>query len=161
MSKKETTKKDAKPKAEKEVKPKAAKAEKAPKVEKAPKADKASTKAKSKEAEAVLKAAAGADAFEDDEDEDYPVVTLTDEEGNDVDFEIVWELEYKGKFYQLLHPVEPDDDIEEDEVLVFELTPVEDDPEMLNFVLLTDDKLADEVFAQYEKEFDELYGPLE
>ena len=62
------------------------------------------------------------------EEEEVSILTLTDENGNDVDFEYLDSVEYQGKEYLVLMPAEEDST----EVVILEGEPV--DEEMENFL---------------------------
>lgn len=75
------------------------------------------------------------------------VVTLTDEEGNNRDFYVLAELDYKDKWYIYLEPVELDDDFNEGEIIIFELGEDEDGQETFNAI--EDEEFLDEVFQVF------------
>jgi len=84
----------------------------------------------------------------DGEDADY--ITLTDDDGNDVSFEMLDVVEYKERSFAILLPFEDVDD----EVVILEMIPA-DDPEMVDFISVDDDDLLNEVFAEFQKKFDD------
>jgi len=84
----------------------------------------------------------------DEENADY--ITLTDDDGNDVSFEMLDVVEYKERSFAILLPFEDVDD----EVVILEMIPAED-PEMVDFVSVDDDALLEEVFAEFQKRCDE------
>lgn len=69
--------------------------------------------------------------FQDTEmdEEDMNIITLTDDEGNEVDFEFIDLVEYEGKEYVVLLPVEGDEE-EQEQVVIYEVVPCDDDTEM-------------------------------
>jgi len=82
--------------------------------------------------------------------DDEQIVTLTDEEGNSVDFAEVACIEYEGNFYVLLQPVDDVEDFEEDEVIVCLVEKGEsEDTEVITAV--EDEELAEKVFDEYLK----------
>lgn len=81
--------------------------------------------------------------------EDEEIITLQDENGNDVDFAEVACVEYEGKFYALLQPVDDVEGMEEDEVIICLLEPQDDETEIITPVM--DDELAEKVFEEYLK----------
>lgn len=89
------------------------------------------------------------------------VFTLTDEEGNESDFELIGTLEIDGTKYVALLPVEGT----EDEYVILKLTEDEDGDEVL--VTIDDDDEFDKVADAFEDEFmgeidhDELDTPEE
>jgi uncharacterized protein YrzB (UPF0473 family) len=85
------------------------------------------------------------DLEEFDEDEgDY--ITLTDDDGNDVSFEILDTIEYKERLFAVLLPFDDQDD----EVVILEILPGED-PEFDDFVSVDDEELLNEVFEEFKK----------
>ncbi|MDR0856565.1 MAG: DUF1292 domain-containing protein [Clostridiales bacterium] len=86
------------------------------------------------------------DILPEDDDE---VITLSDDEGNETDFYQVAVVGHGDKNYVLLQPVEPDEEIAEDEVIIFELLDDPDDAESTTFEPVADEALADVIFEQY------------
>lgn len=85
------------------------------------------------------------DAEEFDEDnENY--ITLTDDDGKDISFEILDNIEYKERIFAVLLPFEDTDD----EVVILEVIPAED-PEYDDFVSVDDEELLNEVFEEFKK----------
>lgn len=87
---------------------------------------------------------------EEDEIENY--ITLTDDDGNDVSFEIIGNVEYKDNLYAVLLPF----DDEDDEVVILEVIPGET-PEEDDFVSVDDDELLGKVFEEFKKNYDGEY----
>lgn len=80
----------------------------------------------------------------DEENENY--ITLTDDNGEDVSFEILDTVEYKERLFAVLLPFES----EEDEVVILEILPAEA-PEYDDFVSVEDENLLNEVFEEFKK----------
>lgn len=82
------------------------------------------------------------------------IVTLTYDDGSQEDFYNLAELDYEGKWYAYLAPVEPTDEIAEDEVLIYEIAeggegeevflPVEDDDLLDILVNMLNEELENE-----------------
>ena len=85
--------------------------------------------------------------FELDEDS---IVTLTDEEGVDVDFLMLDVVEYEGGDYMVLLPLDTDeqDDDEEDDVLILK---VEKDDEGEKYLGIDDETVMNVVFALFQQ----------
>lgn len=83
------------------------------------------------------------------------VVELYDEEGNVVRFEHVYTVQYAGDEFVLLAPLEPTEDLAEDELLILKIS-VNDEGEEV-YVSVEDDDLVEKVFNLYlaEVEADE------
>ncbi len=89
----------------------------------------------------------------EDEEENENYITLTDDNGEDVSFEVLGTLEYKERWFAVLLPFD-----EEDEgVVILELVPSED-PEFDEFVGIDDDVLVNEVFEEFKKTYEGPYS---
>ena len=85
--------------------------------------------------------------LEEQEDE---LIELIDEDGNVINFKLLDVTEYKGQKYTLLLAAEPNDDIAEDEVVIFRYN---EEAETLDPI--EDEGLLQEVFDFYQNEEDE------
>ncbi len=81
------------------------------------------------------------------EEADDGIIELIDEENNVVKFKLLDVTEYKGEKYTLLLAAEPNEDIAEDEVVIFRLNEEEETLEPIE-----DDALLQEVFDFYQEE---------
>ncbi|MBP3309458.1 MAG: DUF1292 domain-containing protein [Ruminococcus sp.] len=81
-----------------------------------------------------------------EENENY--ITLTDDNGEDISFEILDTLEYKERLFAVMLPF----DDEDDEVVILEILPGED-PEFDDFVSIEDEALLNEVFEEFKKKY--------
>ncbi|MCH5148051.1 MAG: DUF1292 domain-containing protein [Clostridiales bacterium] len=84
------------------------------------------------------------------EEDGEEIVELIDDNGNVLKFKLLDVTEYKGVKYTLLLAAEPNEEIAEDEVVIFRLNEVEEVLEPIE-----DDKLLEEVFEFYQNEIDE------
>jgi len=75
------------------------------------------------------------------------IIELFDENDNPVRFEHIMTLQYKSEDYVLLAPIEPTEDMEEDEVLVLRIDNDENGEEI--YVSVDDDELVQQVFEKY------------
>lgn len=82
-----------------------------------------------------------------EETENY--ITLTDDDGNEVSFEVIGEVEYKERYFAVLLPFDEDDD----GVVILEIMP-SDDEEMGEFLSIDDEKLLNEVFEKFKSEYE-------
>ena len=80
-------------------------------------------------------------------EEEVSILTLTDENGNDVNFEYLDCLEYEGKEYLVLSP-EGD---EEGEIIILEIEPVDEENE--NYLAVEDEETLNAVFAIFKEKF--------
>ena len=81
------------------------------------------------------------------EEEESSILTLTDENGVDNDFEYLDCIEYKGKEYLVLMPVES----VETEIVILEIEPVDEENE--NYLAVEDEKLLNEVYAIFKEKY--------
>ena len=96
--------------------------------------------------------------MQEQEEQDDGIIELVDDEGTVVKFRLLDVTEYKGEKYTLLLAAEPNDDVEEDEVVIFRLNEEEETLEPIE-----DEALLEEVFEFYqsETEGEEVYSDEE
>lgn len=75
------------------------------------------------------------------------IVQLVDEDGNEVDFEHLMTLEHEGNTYICLVPVEPMEDVAEDELVILRIETDEEGNDY--YTSIDDDAELDEVFEKY------------
>ena len=84
------------------------------------------------------------------EEEEISTLTLTDEDGNEVEFEYLDCIEYEGKEYLVLIPSEEAE--EEDLALyIMEIEPVDEENE--NYLPVDDEEVLDAVYAIFKEKF--------
>lgn len=83
----------------------------------------------------------------DEEIDEEGIVQLVDEEGNEVDFELLMTLEFKGRVYICLVPVEPMEDVEEDELIILRTETDEDGNDI--YASIDDEDELQAVFEEY------------
>ena len=83
-------------------------------------------------------------------EEEVSILTLTDENGADVEFEYLDCIEYEGKEYLILLPV----DEEEAEIVILEVEPVDEENE--NYLAVTDDDVLEAVYAIFKEKFQDV-----
>ena len=81
------------------------------------------------------------------EEEEVSILTLTDEKGEETDFEYLDCIEYKGKEYLVLMPVES----VETEIVILEIEPVDEENE--NYLAVEDEKLLNAVYAIFKEKY--------
>ena len=81
------------------------------------------------------------------EEEEVSILTLTDEKGEDTDFEYLDCIEYKGKEYLVLMPVES----VETEIVILEIEPVDEENE--NYLAVEDEKLLNAVYDIFKVKY--------
>ncbi len=75
------------------------------------------------------------------------IVELTADDGKKMKFYFVGTIEYKGKTYSAFEPAEQIEGIEEDDLVIFELSG--DDEETAELLPIEDEALLDEVFDEF------------
>ena len=83
-------------------------------------------------------------------EEEVSILTLTDENGNDTDFEYLDCIEYKGKEYLVMMPA----DSVETEIVIFEVEPVDEENE--NYLAVEDEKLLNAVYAIFKEKYKDI-----
>lgn len=81
------------------------------------------------------------------EQEETEILTLTDENGNDVDFEYLDCLEYQDKEYLILMPA----DEAETQIVILEVEPVDDENE--NYLAVEDEAVLDAVYGMFKDKY--------
>ena len=84
------------------------------------------------------------------EEEESSILTLTDENGVDNDFEYLDCIEYKGKEYLILMPV----DTVETEIVILEIEPVDEENE--NYLAVEDEKLLNAVYGIFKEKYKDI-----
>ena len=83
-------------------------------------------------------------------EEEISILTLTDENGQDVEFEYLDCLEYQGTEYLVLSPA----DDESGEILILEIQPVDEENE--NYLAVEDEAVLDAVFAIFKEKYKDI-----
>ena len=81
------------------------------------------------------------------EEEESSILTLTDANGEDIDFEYLDCIEYQGKDYLILMPV----DTVETEIVILEIEPVDEENE--NYLAVEDEKILNEVYGVFKEKY--------
>lgn len=81
------------------------------------------------------------------EEEEVSILTLTDENGQDVDFEYLDCIDYEGKEYLVLMPA----DEESTEIVILEVEPVDEETE--NYLSVTDEGVLNAVYAIFKEKY--------
>ena len=80
-------------------------------------------------------------------EEEVSILTLTDENGEDVSFEYLDCIEYQGKEYLVLMPAEE----ESGEIVILEIEPVDEENE--NYLAVSDEAVLDAVYGIFKEKF--------
>ena len=81
------------------------------------------------------------------EEEEVSILTLTDENGNDTDFEYLDCLEYEGVEYLILMPAGE----ESGEIVILEIEPVDEENE--NYLSVEDEEVLEAVYAIFKEKY--------
>ncbi len=82
-----------------------------------------------------------------EEEEETSILSLTDENGEEVEFEYLDCIDYQGKEYLVLMPVEE----MATEIVILEVEPVDEENE--NYLSIQDEKLLNEVYAIFKERY--------
>ena len=89
-------------------------------------------------------------------EEEIEIITLTDENGKDMDFEFLDQIDYEGKRYAVLLPpiedVEGEEENEDEEVLILQVEEGGND-EAESYVFVDDDDILSSVFDIFKEKF--------
>jgi uncharacterized protein YrzB (UPF0473 family) len=80
-------------------------------------------------------------------EEEVSILTLTDENGQDVDFEYLDCIEYEGKEYLVLIPAEEDDG----HIVILEIEPIDEETE--NYLSVEDETILNTVYEMFKEKF--------
>ena len=80
-------------------------------------------------------------------DEEASILTLTDENGQDTDFEYLDCIEYEGDEYLILCPAES----EQTEIVILKIEPVDEENE--NYLAVDDEATLDAVYAIFKDRY--------
>ena len=81
------------------------------------------------------------------QEEETSIITMTDENGQDVDFEYLDCIEYEGKEYLVLIPAEE----ESNEIVILEVEPVDD--ELENYLAVESEEVLNAVYEIFKDRY--------
>ena len=84
------------------------------------------------------------------EEEEASILTLTDENGEEVEFEYMDCIDYRGTEYLVLMPV----DEESGEIVILEVEPVDEENE--NYLSVQDEAVLNAVFAIFKEKYKDI-----
>lgn len=84
------------------------------------------------------------------EEDEVSILTLTDENGNDVEFEYLDCIDYEGKEYLVLIPAEED----ANEIVILEVEPVDEENE--NYLAVSDEAVLNAVYGIFKEKFQDV-----
>ena len=85
-----------------------------------------------------------------EQEEESSILTLTDENGEDVDFEYLDCLTYQDKEYLVLMPT----DEAETQIVILEVEPVDDENE--NYLAVEDEAVLDAVYGMFKEKYKDI-----
>ncbi len=83
-------------------------------------------------------------------EEEISILTLTDEAGNEIEFEYLDSVEYQGNEYLVLIPA----DQEATEIVIVQVEPVDD--ELENYIPVMDESILNAVYAIFKDRFKDI-----
>ena len=84
------------------------------------------------------------------EEEQANILVLTDENGEDVEFEYLDCIDYEGKEYLVLMPVEEIST----EIIILEIEPVDEETE--NYLSVEDEQILDAVYGIFKEKYKDI-----
>ncbi len=84
-------------------------------------------------------------------EEEISILSLTDEEGNEVEFELIDSVDFEGVEYLILLPPEE----EASEVVILEVEPHTDGTE--SYLTVDDERVLNEVFQVFKERFADFF----
>ena len=81
------------------------------------------------------------------EEEESSIISLTDENGEETEFEYLDCIEYNGKEYLVLMPAEEGSS----EIIILEVQPVDEENE--NYLSVSDEKVLDAVYGIFKERY--------
>ena len=84
-------------------------------------------------------------------EEEISILSLTDEEGNEVEFELIDSVDFEGVEYLILLPPEE----EASEVVIMEVEPHTDGTE--SYLTVDDERVLNEVFKVFKERFADFF----
>ncbi len=84
------------------------------------------------------------------EEEEINIITLTDENGVDTDFEYLDVIEYQGSEYLILMPAND----ESGEIVILLIEPVDEETE--NYLAVENEETLDAVFALFKERYQDI-----
>ena len=83
-------------------------------------------------------------------EEEANIITLTDENGNEGEFEFLDTMDYQGKEYIVLIPNQED----ADEIVILEVQPV--DEELENYIAVESEEILEAVYAIFKDHYKDI-----
>ena len=84
------------------------------------------------------------------QEEEVSIITLTDENGNDVEFEYLDCIEYQDTEYLVLMPADEDSN----EIVILRIEPVDEENE--NYLAVQDEAVLDAVYSIFKERYQDV-----
>ncbi len=84
------------------------------------------------------------------EEEEISIITLTDENGNETEFEYLDVIEYQSKEYLILMPA----DENSAEIVILEIEPVDEETE--NYLAVENEAILDAVYGIFKERYQDI-----
>lgn len=81
------------------------------------------------------------------QEEESNILTLTDENGEDVEFEYLDSIEYEGVEYLVLMPADEDSS----EIVILQVEPIDEENE--NYLSVSDENILNAVYAVFKERY--------
>lgn len=81
------------------------------------------------------------------QEDEVSILTLTDDQGNDTDFEYLDCVDYEGKEYLVLLPAQEDSN----EIVILEVVPVDEETE--NYIAVLDTDILNAVYEIFKERY--------
>ena len=83
-------------------------------------------------------------------EEEESILTLTDEHGDEIQFEYLDCIEYEGKEYLVLIPAEEDDG----HIVILEIEPIDEETE--NYLSVEDETILNTVYEMFKEKYSDV-----
>ena len=93
----------------------------------------------------------------EEENDEGVVLSLTNEDGSDLNFEFLDVIEDEGVEYAVLLPLQEIEGVEDGELVILKVEHTED-PEVDNYVGIEDQAILDKVFTMFKDKYKDTYN---
>ncbi len=93
----------------------------------------------------------------EEENDEGVILSLTNEDGSDLNFEFLDVIEYEGEEYAVLLPLQEIEGVEDGELVILKVEHT-DDPEVDNYVGIEDQAVLDNVFSMFKDKYKDTYN---
>lgn len=93
----------------------------------------------------------------EEENDEGVVLSLTNEDGSEINFEFLDVIEDEGVEYAVLLPLQEIEGVEDGELVILQVEHT-DDPEVDNYVGIEDQAVLDKVFAMFKDKYKDTYN---